>query len=135
MQIKGTEPLLLISVYMQCKGIADNSADLMEVVDQLTDIMGRYSATHKVIIGGDLNEDLPASVSSSRMQYLKEFIGNHKLEVQITKPTFVNAKCEEVSTIDYFLYGHSLNGKILLVKRMDTVICNVSDHYPIILSV
>ena len=51
MQIKGTEPLLLISVYMQWKGIADNSADLMEVVE-LTDIMERYSATHKVIIGG-----------------------------------------------------------------------------------
>ena len=69
------------------------------------------------------------------MQYLKEFIGNHKLEVQITKPTFVNAKGEEVSTIDYFLYEHTLIAKILSVKRLDTVICNVSDHYPIMLSV
>ena len=50
-QIKGTEPLLLISVYMPCKGIGDNSTEFMEVVDQLTDIMERYSATHKMIIG------------------------------------------------------------------------------------
>ena len=75
-QIKGTEPLLLISVYMPCKGIADNSTDFIEVVDQLIYIMEPYSATHKVIVGGDLNEDLSASFSSSRMQYLKKVTAN-----------------------------------------------------------
>ena len=81
-QVKGRESLLLIPVYMLCKGITDNSTEFMEVIDQLADILERHSATHKVIISGDLNEDLSSSVSSSRMWNLKEFIGDHNLELQ-----------------------------------------------------
>ena len=92
---------------MPCKGITENSTYFMEVVDQLLDILSRFSATHKVIIGGDMNEDLTSSVSSSRMQYVREFISDHKLYMELTKPTFVNAKLPEVSTIDYFLYEHN----------------------------
>ena len=39
--------------------------------------------------------------------------------MEITKPTFVNAKRMEVSTIDYFLYDHDLKEKLLAVERFD----------------
>ena len=89
-EVKGAEAFLLLSVYMQCKGITDNTTEFMEVIDQLWDILHRYSATHKVIIGGDMNEDLTSSVSSPRMRYLQEFISEHKLHMKLTKPTFIS---------------------------------------------
>ena len=58
------------------------------------------NVNHKVIIGGDMNEDLTSSVSSQRMRFLQEFISEHKLHMKLTKPTFVNSKGVEVSTID-----------------------------------
>ena len=108
--------------------------DFMEVVDQLADIISRYSETHKLIIGGDMNEDLTSEDSGPRKQYFQEFISDNKLRMQATKPTFVNAKGVEVSTLDYFLYDCTLNDKILKVERLDSVSSNVSDHYPIQLS-
>ena len=120
---------------MPCKGITDNTTEFMEVIDQLSDILHGYSATHKVIIGGDMKEDLTSSVSSQRMRYLQEFISEHKLYMKLTKPTFVNSKGVEVSTIDNFLYDHDLKEKVTAIERLDAVSSNVSDHYPIKLSI
>ena len=61
-EVKGAEAFLLLSLYMPCKGITDNTTEFMEVIDQLSDILHRYSATHKVLNGGDMNEDLTSSV-------------------------------------------------------------------------
>ena len=41
----------------------------------------------------------------------------------------------EVSTIDYFLYDHDLKEKVAAIERLDAVSSNVSDHYPIKLSI
>ena len=108
MEVKGKELLLLISVYMPCKRIADNSVDFADVVDQLSEIRTRYSITHRVIIGGDMSEDMTSGVTGTREQYLSE----HKLQMQFTKPTFVNAKDVEVSTIVYILYDRALSDRM-----------------------
>ena len=99
-EVEGKELLLLISVCMPCKGIADNSVDFADVVVQLSVILTRYSATHEALIDGDMNEDLTTCVTGTREQYLREFISEHKLQMQLIKPTFVNAKVVEVSTIN-----------------------------------
>ena len=82
-----------------------------------------------------MNEDLTSSVSSPRMRYLQEFISEHKLHMKLTKPTFVNSKGVEVSTIDYFLYDHDLKEKVTAIEWLDAVSSNVSDLYPIKLSI
>ena len=41
----------------------------------------------------------------------------------------------EVSTIDYFLYDHDLKEKATAIEQLDAVSSNVSDHYPIKLSI
>ena len=90
-------------------------------------IISQYAPTHKIIIGGDLN----LTVNGVRAQYLREFIEEHELKTQPTKPTFINSSGAEESTIDYFLYSHTLSDSISSLRRLDAVITNVSDHYPI----
>ena len=37
-------------------------------VDQFSEILTRYSVTHRVIIGGDMNEDLTSGVTEKILQ-------------------------------------------------------------------
>ena len=57
-EVKGQNPLMLISVYMPCKGLTDNSEHFTDCLDQLNEIFEKYSPTHTIIIGGDWNKDL-----------------------------------------------------------------------------
>ena len=130
-EMKGTEPLLLITVYMPCKGIAGNSTEFRDVLDQLSVILSHYNATHRVVIGGDMNEDMASTAEGARAQCLREFMTEHCLSTKSTLPTFVNPAGVEVSTIDYFFYSRSLTDSVTSLVRLDIVITNVSDHYPI----
>ena len=47
--------------------------------------------THQIIIGGDLNEDITLTANVARAQCLREFIEEHYLKTQPTKPTFINS--------------------------------------------
>ena len=38
-EVKGKRPLLVLSVFMPCKGIEDNTVEYTEVVDQLSEIL------------------------------------------------------------------------------------------------
>lgn len=89
-EVKGDDPLLLISVYMPCRGITNNSAEFRDVLDQLSVILLQYGSTHRTIIGGDMNEDMTLEENGTRLQCLREFMIEHYLETQPTQPTFVN---------------------------------------------
>ena len=108
MVVNVREPLLLISVYMPCMGITGNYTEFKETLDQLSVTLSQYAPTHKIIIGGDLNEDITLTANGARAKYLREFIEEHELKTQPTKPIFINSAGAEVSTIDYFLYSHTL---------------------------
>ena len=128
------EQLLLISVYMPCRWITDNYTEFKDTLDQLSVILSQYAPTHQIVIGGDLNEDITLTANGARAQYLREFVEEHELKTQPTKPTFINPAGAQVSTIDYyFLYSHTLSDStcITSLRRLDIVITNVSDHYPI----
>ena len=128
------EPLVLISVYMSCRGITDNYTEFKNTLDQLSVILSQYVPTHQIIIGGDLNEDITLSANGARAQTLRGFIEEPELTTQPTKPTFIIPAGAEVSTNYYFLYNHTLSDGITSQRRLDAVITNVSDHYLIELS-
>ena len=48
-------------------------------------------------------------------------------------PTFINAKGKDCTSIDYILFQESYREQISSIKKID-VIANVSDHYPILLT-
>ena len=62
------EPLVLISVYMSCRGITDNYTEFKNTLDQLSVILSQYVPTHQIIIGGDLNEDITLTANGARAQ-------------------------------------------------------------------
>lgn len=81
-ELKGQECLLIISIYMPCKGLSDNIEDFMDCVDQLNEIVTKYRATHKIIIGGDINEDISLGTLGRRGQYFVDFVKNNCLNIK-----------------------------------------------------
>ncbi len=51
-------PLLIMSVYMPCKGHADNIYEFIDCIEQVHSIVHEFNATHSILIGGDFNEDI-----------------------------------------------------------------------------
>ena len=60
---------------------------------------------------------------------------DHELVTRDVDPTFVNAKHEEVSTLDFILLDKELSKEIVKYKKLDSYGSLVSDHYPIICSI
>ena len=56
--IRAEKQILLVSIYMPCKGVTDNFEAFSYCLDQVSEIILKYGNTHKIILGGDFNEDL-----------------------------------------------------------------------------
>jgi hypothetical protein len=95
--------------------------------------MSTYEQTHQVIIGGDFNEEITNINTTTRQQYAVEFMAEHQMYTKEMGPTFINAKGKDCTSIDYILFQESYREQISSIKKID-VIANVSDHYPILLT-
>ncbi|MCG7879544.1 MAG: reverse transcriptase family protein [Candidatus Thiodiazotropha taylori] len=130
-ELKGQTPLLVISVYMPCKGLTDNVEDFNDCLDQLNEIIQKYSSTHIVVIGGDWNEDLYSNTKTGRQQSLKDFIRENDLTTKQTQKTYINPRGAETSTLDYILYPKTFSDCIGEIRVLDNLKANVSDHLPV----
>ena len=88
-QGKAGDRLLLISVYMSAKGSKNHQIEYHDCVDQLYELYQKYSDSHTIIIGGDMNEDLYNPISNKRNQYLLNFIRETQLAYNNSSKTFV----------------------------------------------
>ena len=132
-EITGDPNLLIISLYLPCKGSPNSHNEFQECIDQLHEIMSTYEQTHQVIIGGDFNEEITNINTTTRQQYVVEFMAEHQMYTKEMGPTFINAKGKDCTSIDYILFQESYREQISSIKKID-VIANVSDHYPILLT-
>ena len=57
-EVSGQVPLLIVSVYMPCKGLRENVEEFADCVAKLIEIYQKYTSTHRIMFGGDFNEDL-----------------------------------------------------------------------------
>jgi exonuclease III len=76
LEITGDPNLLIISVYLPCKGSPNSQNEFQECIDQLHEIMSTYEQTHQVIIGGDFNEEITNINTTTRQQY-EEKLSQH----------------------------------------------------------
>jgi endonuclease/exonuclease/phosphatase family metal-dependent hydrolase len=90
--------------------------------------MSTYEKTHQIIIGGDLNEEITNINTTTRQQYVVEFMAEHQMYTKEMGPTFINAKGKACTSIDYILFQESYREQISSIMKID-VIANVSDHY------
>ena len=97
--------ILLASVYLLAKGSKNHLTEYQEAIDQLYELHQKYNETHKIIIGGDINEDLNEPTSTKHNLYLRDFINECCLKYDNQAKTFVNSLGQESSEIDYFLHN------------------------------
>ena len=130
-ELKLQKPILIISAYLPTKGYKDSTQTFKENIDCLYEIIQKYHASHEVIIGGDLNEDLSNEKNQSdRLNYLRELIHDCDLHFTTAGNTYVHPNGKDCTEIDYFLYSHE--EKVTSTKTvLLNLSTNVSDHYPI----
>ena len=124
--------MLLISVYCPTKNSPDTLDSFDDCFDQLYEIIQKFKNSHKIIIGGDFNEDIAKGLKSDRMNIVSNFMSDCELITQIKGPTFVNVYGQEVSELDYFMYREET--RIKSMKKITDLATNVSDHYPVAMS-
>ncbi|XP_063420597.1 uncharacterized protein LOC134705810 [Mytilus trossulus] len=129
-EISGEPNLIILSVYLPCKGTSDHIDEFQDCIALLNEIVCTYKLTHQIIIGGDLNEDIINGPSSQRKASFTEFMEDHSLETKFTGSTFIHSNGHDTTAIDYFLYQNSYKHSVLEIKKLD-IDANVSDHYPI----
>lgn len=88
-ELLGTTKLLLISVYLPCKGLSLDTIEFCNCIDQLHAILQKYSDTHSIIIGGDFNEDVFSKTNTRRNQL--DFMSDNILYTEEDGITFVNS--------------------------------------------
>ncbi|VDI42153.1 Hypothetical predicted protein [Mytilus galloprovincialis] len=126
-------PILLICAYMPCRGTKHANEELKDCLDQLHEIIVKYSGKYTPIICGDLNCDLiNGSTTSARQSWLKEFTETSNLKFRSMPLTFIHPNGHESSSIDYILTHESINAQVYNTIRLDMLHNNTSDHYPLL---
>ncbi|CAG2245770.1 unnamed protein product [Mytilus edulis] len=126
-------PILLICAYMPCRGTKHANEEFKDCLDQLHEIIVKYSGKYTPVLCGDLNCDLiNGSTTSARQSWLKEFIETSNLKFRSMPLTFIHPNGHESSSIDYILTHDSINAQVYNTIRLDMLHNNTSDHYPLL---
>ena len=131
-ELKGEKPLLLVSVYMPCRGLSENIEDFSDCLDQLSEIVAKYNGSHNIVLGGDMNEDMVLRDHTVRAQLLKSFVKDSLLDTKHTSQTYSNPEGVLVSTLDYIFYSKDLTEKVTQHKCLESLQTSVSDHLPVL---
>ncbi|CAG2211406.1 unnamed protein product [Mytilus edulis] len=127
------KPILLICAYMPCNGSKQAKTHFKECLDQLHEIITKYSDTCTPVLCGDWNCDLmKSSKKPARSIWMEEFINSKKLAFKPTPLTFIHPNGNESSTIDYIFVHSNLADKVNNTIRLDMLPNNTSDHYPLL---
>lgn len=132
-ELRGEILVLIISVYLPCRGSAENTLEFQDCLDQMREIIKTHEDTHQILIGGDMNENAVTFTESPRGRYLKDFMAENNLITYEMGITYKHTGGHLESAIDYFFIQKTLEERIVGVKRKDNLIANVSDHIPIYL--
>ncbi|CAC5388509.1 unnamed protein product [Mytilus coruscus] len=130
---EGDPNIIIVSLYLPCKGPTNSTQELLECIDQLNEIVCTYSNTHQIIIGY-FNEDIINGASSQRKKYINDFMQDHELSSNETGLTFIHSNGKDATAIDFILYQNKYSEHIIDIQKLN-VTSNVSDHYPLLLSV
>jgi hypothetical protein len=63
--MRSSRKLLIVSVYMLCKGPQNHVLEFQECVDILYEITQTYCTSHIIVFGRDFNEDIINALSST----------------------------------------------------------------------
>ena len=109
--------------------------DYEDCLAQVHEILQKYGTSHHVIVGGDFNEDISSRKDTRRECSLNQIISENRLTTSQTGKTYVGPNGVDTSTIDYVFHGEDLQHRVKEIRIMDDIQSNVSDHYPLLLTV
>ena len=132
LEVQAKSQILIVSVYMPCKGLRDNSDEFEDCLEQLHEIVQKYKNTHSIILGGDFNEAASGQNSTRRAKSFSQFLMDNQLFTKQTPKTYVGPAGTEVSTIDYIFYSEGLAKDLIGIDVLEDLALNVSDHYPLL---
>ncbi|CAG2239730.1 unnamed protein product [Mytilus edulis] len=132
-EINGDPNLIVISVYLPCKGSTNSQTEFQECIDLLNKILTTYKLTHQIIIGGDFNEEIFGSNDSIRQTYIVSLMDEHCLCTKDIGKKFISANGSGCTAIDYILFQETFKESIFNIKKCEFT-GNVSDHYPLLVS-
>ena len=127
------QPLVLVSVYMPCNGGRCNSTtEFLDCLDQLHALYTRYSATHSILIGGNMNENIMVASDTQRKRAFRKILQDNSLEYSTLGKTFIDTAGVETSAIDYFVFDTKLSAQVNKLMKLDNCAALLLDHYPLI---
>ena len=124
-------PILIVSVYMPCRGNRSGDEEYKECLDILFEITRKYHIDHRIILSGDWNCDLTGKVSP-RQKKLEAFLQECGYLHKATGHTFTHPNGHDCSTIDYIFLHQQFDKEMTEVIKLDLLPDNTSDHYPLI---
>ena len=129
-----SEKVCIICLYMPARGSTDSDIEFSATLDQLHEVIAKYSTTHRFILGGDFNASLHRSSGPvKRDKLLESFLTEHQLFLPDNfpiRPTFRHEGTGASSVIDYWFTSD---------RKLQTTVgipcaLNLSDHVQIELS-
>ena len=97
----------------------------------MNEIVIKYSESHRIIIGGDFNEDNTEPNNSKRSLLLQQFLTESNMSYESVGKTYINPNGVETSTINYIFYDQTMKNLIPSITRLEALHANVSDHIPV----
>ena len=105
------EKVCLVCVYMPARGPTDSDIDFASTLDELHEIITKYSTTYSIILGGVFNATLHLSKGPiKRYKLLEAFLNEHHLfhaRVSTVRPSYRHEGAGASSLIDHWFSGSS----------------------------
>lgn len=131
LEIEAIPSICIISAYLPCRGNTSRER-FTEVLQEVEELLHKYSSNHAVFICGDLNSSLTRQPPNDRDSALREFVSKHNLLTQQHgEPTFFHASGDTSAELDYILKNDLAAEISQPVKCMGQHHNNVSDHVPL----
>ncbi|VDI04539.1 Hypothetical predicted protein [Mytilus galloprovincialis] len=126
------KPLLIIGVYMPCRGGIDADRDYREITDELSEIILKYKSSCDIVIAGDTNASTARDKPNSRDKLFLDFIKEHNFYTPNglgQENTYFHPSGMSSTQIDYIL--ESTPGLVTNFKVLQRHPLNTSQHDPV----
>ena len=89
---------------MPCKGLQDSTENYEDCLAQLSEIVAKFSSSHRIVIGGNFNEDMVDTEKTKRSRTLSKLLSEKScILVLLVKPTFTQMGLKPVQWIIFFM--------------------------------
>ncbi|MEW8548319.1 MAG: endonuclease/exonuclease/phosphatase family protein, partial [Candidatus Thiodiazotropha sp.] len=128
--------ICLINTYMPCRGKTNSDVDYSDNLDQISEIIHKYSSSAYIILLGDMNASLLKDAPNTRDKLLMDFCNSHQLFLGESYPngnTYHHSSGNSKSQIDYILTRGDFTGcPISDVEIKTREALNTSTHDPVV---